>query len=118
MNLSPPAPGRTTPRSLADFDRASGSWLERLLFNHRAGVLVLCALITALLGWQATRLQLNASFEKTIPTRHPYVRNFLAHQSELTGLGNAVTSRSPRPATRFSIRATSTACAASAKRHS
>jgi len=79
-----------SPRSLSDFDRHSGSSLERLLFNHRAAVLVLCALITALLGWQATKLQLNASFEKTIPTQHPYIRNFLAYQSELTGLGNAV----------------------------
>ncbi len=90
MNAFDGALGDASPRLLADFDRASGSSLERLLFNHRAWVLVLCALITALLGWQATKLQLNASFEKTIPTQHPYIRNFLAYQSELTGLGNAV----------------------------
>lgn len=72
------------------FDPRSGSALERLLFTHRPWVLALCALITLLLGWQATRLQLNASFEKTIPVEHPYIRNFLAHQSELSGLGNAV----------------------------
>ena len=72
------------------FDPRSGSLIERALFNHRGVVLALCALITLLLGWQATRLQLNASFEKTIPTGHPYIQNFLAHQSELSGLGNAV----------------------------
>lgn len=75
---------------LADFDNHSGSIVERSLFNHRLVVIVLCALVTLLLGWQATRLQLNASFEKTIPTRHPYIVNFLTWQSQLTGLGNAV----------------------------
>jgi predicted RND superfamily exporter protein len=73
-----------------DFDPRSGSLIERALFNHRAIVVLLCALVTALLGWQATRLQLNASFEKTIPAEHRYIRNFLAHQGELSGLGNAV----------------------------
>jgi len=73
-----------------DFDRQSGSWVERLLFNNRLFVVLLCALVTALLGWQATKLQLNASFEKTIPTHSPYIQNFLNYQRELTGLGNAV----------------------------
>lgn len=72
------------------FDPRSGSLIERALFNHRAIVVLLCALVTLLLGWQATRLQLNASFEKTIPTSHPYIQNFLTHQTELSGLGNAV----------------------------
>ncbi|RVU43947.1 efflux RND transporter permease subunit [Rubrivivax rivuli] len=74
----------------APFDPRSGSLIERALFNHRWVVLLLCALVTVLLGWQATRLQLNASFEKTIPTGHPYIQNFLQHQAELSGLGNAV----------------------------
>jgi uncharacterized protein len=72
------------------FDPRSGSLVERALFNHRLVVVVLCALVTVLLGWQATRLQLNASFEKTIPASHPYIRNYLAHQGELSGLGNTV----------------------------
>jgi predicted RND superfamily exporter protein len=72
------------------FDRASGSLVERLLFNNRLLVMFACALVTALLGWQATRLSINASFEKTIPANHPYIRNYLANQAELTGLGNAV----------------------------
>jgi uncharacterized protein len=75
---------------LEDFDRRSGSWVERVLFNNRLVVMVLCALVTALLGWQATKLQLNASFEKMIPTHQPYIQNYLHHQAELTGLGNAV----------------------------
>ncbi|WP_426199530.1 efflux RND transporter permease subunit [Pseudomonas sp. DC3200b2] len=75
---------------LEDFDPASGAWLERALFNHRRLVLVLCLLVTAALGWQATRLTLNASFEKMIPAEHPFIAQYLAHRQELTGLGNAV----------------------------
>ena len=79
------------------FDPSSGSWLERLLFNHRLLTVGLCALVTLILGWQATRLELRASFEKTIPTTHPYIVNFLQYQSELSGLGNAVRIAVARP---------------------
>jgi uncharacterized protein len=74
----------------AAFDPASGSWLERLLFNNRPVVIVLCILVTMVLGWQASRLTLNASYEKTIPQGHPYVVNYMAHQRDLAGLGNAI----------------------------
>ncbi|WP_431120737.1 efflux RND transporter permease subunit [Variovorax paradoxus] len=76
--------------SATQLDPASGSFLERAIFNHRGVIMCLCALITLVLGWQATRLQLNASFEKTIPVHHPYVQNYLKHQTDLSGLGNAV----------------------------
>ncbi|MBP6900139.1 MAG: RND family transporter [Burkholderiaceae bacterium] len=91
MSPTPPVP------AAQDFDTRSGSLIERALFNHRGWVLLLCALITALLGWQATRLQLNASFEKTIPAGHPYIANYLRHQAELSGLGNAVRIAVARP---------------------
>ncbi|MCW5645069.1 MAG: MMPL family transporter [Rhodoferax sp.] len=81
---SPAAP------SLDDFDHQSGSLVERLLFNNRRIVIALCLLITAVLGWQASKLQLNASFEKMIPAAHPYIQNYRAHESQLSGLGNAV----------------------------
>jgi predicted RND superfamily exporter protein len=76
--------------SSTPFDPASGSILERAIFRHRGLVVLLCALVTVVLGWQATRLQLNASFEKTIPAHHPYIQNYLKYQGELSGLGNAV----------------------------
>jgi predicted RND superfamily exporter protein len=77
-------------RELQDFDTASGSAAERLFFNHRPWVLAICLLITLLLGWQALGLQLTASFEKTIPARHPYIANYLAHKAQLAGGGNAL----------------------------
>ena len=72
------------------FDPQSGSLIERALFNHRLLVITLCAVVTIILGWQASGLSLNASFEKTIPTQHPYIQNYLQYENELTGLGNAV----------------------------
>jgi len=87
-----PASASTPPviRDLADFDRQSGSLVERLLFNHRLAVILVCALVTLLLGFQALGLHLNTSFEKTIPANHPYIANYMQHRSDLKGLGNAV----------------------------
>jgi hypothetical protein len=75
---------------LEDFDRTSGNRVERLIFNHRPWVMLLCLLATLVLGWQAVSIGINASYEKTIPTKHPFVVNFLAERSELSGLGNAL----------------------------
>jgi predicted RND superfamily exporter protein len=78
-------------RDLADFDQSSGTALERLVFNHRRVMIVVCAIITVVLGFvAATRLELNASFEKTLPQSQPYIKNYLANQKELRGLGNAL----------------------------
>ncbi|MDF1552252.1 MAG: MMPL family transporter [Deferrisomatales bacterium] len=77
-------------RDVADFDPSTGSLAERLLFNYRSVVLALCLAITAVLGYQASTLRLNASFEKTIPTGHPFIVNYLKHKNDLAGLGNAV----------------------------
>jgi uncharacterized protein len=66
------------------------SLLERVLFNHRRAIVFVCALVTLILGWQATRMQFNASYEKTIPQHHPYIANYVANINDLVGLGNAV----------------------------
>lgn len=85
--------GRSThsvAKSLADFDANSGSPLERFLFNRRRIVLTICAVLTLVLGFEATSVRLNANFENTIPTHHPYIQNYLSHANDLQGLGNAV----------------------------
>ncbi|MGQ7814388.1 efflux RND transporter permease subunit [Metapseudomonas furukawaii] len=87
MSISGP---NKTPVDAKHFEPSSGSLIERVLFNNRLLVVLLCALATLVLGWQATKLELNASFEKTIPTQHPYIQNYLQYKNELTGLGNAV----------------------------
>jgi predicted RND superfamily exporter protein len=70
------------------FDEASGNAFERLIFNHRGLLLLLFALVSALFGWQATRLEVSASFERMLPASHPYIRNFLDNRDGLRGLGN------------------------------
>jgi uncharacterized protein len=80
----------TTTSPEDKFDTNSGSFIERVLFNHRLVVIIICALVTGLLGWQATKLTINASFEKTLPTHQIYIQNYLKYENELTGLGNAL----------------------------
>jgi predicted RND superfamily exporter protein len=77
-------------RTREEFDQNTGWWIERVLFNHRAVVIAVCMLITIVLGYGVSKVRLNASFEKTIPTRHPYIANYLKHKSDLGGLGNAI----------------------------
>jgi len=78
-------------RDLADFDRRSGNWLERLVFNHRLFMVLVCGLATLVLGYlAATKLELNASFEKLLPTSQPYIQNYLTYKQDLRGLGNSV----------------------------
>jgi predicted RND superfamily exporter protein len=78
-------------RDSAPFDTRSGSPLERIVFNHRLAMIVVCAIVTAALGYlAAARLVLNASFEKMIPQSQSYIRNYLTHQKDLRGLGNSL----------------------------
>lgn len=76
--------------SRALFDAQSGNRLERLIFNHRALILGLFALISLILGWKSTQLTVNANFERMIPSSHPYIRNYLQNKNELRGLGNQI----------------------------
>ncbi|NMG73435.1 efflux RND transporter permease subunit [Aromatoleum diolicum] len=75
---------------LAAFDSRSGSLGERLLFNNRLVIVVLCLITTLALGYQSLGLSLNAAFEKMIPTGHPYIANFLENRSQLAGMGNTL----------------------------
>src|SRR5450432_1346145 len=78
-------------KKLAEFDQNSGNLLERLVFNHRLLMVIACAIITVILGYfAATKLVLNASFEKMIPQSQPYIKNYLTYQKDLRGLGNAI----------------------------
>lgn len=77
-------------RAIDGFDKHSGSWLERALFNYRAVVVAICLLLTAFLGVESSKLQLQANFEKTIPAGHPFIINYFEYEEELTGLGNAL----------------------------
>ena len=73
-----------------DFDPRSGNILERIIFNNRLILVVICALLTAVLGTLASRLDINASFDKMMPQSHPFIQNYRANADSLRGLGNSV----------------------------
>jgi predicted RND superfamily exporter protein len=73
-----------------DFDRRSGSILERLIFNYRALLVAACAAITVVVVIAALKLEINASFENMMPQSHEFIRNYRANADSLRGLGNSV----------------------------
>ncbi|NQD93869.1 RND family transporter, partial [Pseudomonas sp. CrR25] len=66
------------------------SFLERLIFNNRPAVILLCLLISVFLFYQAAQVRPQTSFEKMIPLGHPYIQKMLEHRNDLANLGNTV----------------------------
>ncbi|MFU2325062.1 efflux RND transporter permease subunit [Pseudomonas sp. NFX98] len=77
-------------QNLKDFDKNSGDRLERMVFNNRLWVVVLCALATLFFGYRATMLSVNASFDEMVPQNHPFIKNYFQNKDSLKGLGNSV----------------------------
>lgn len=65
-------------------------FLERLIFNNRAIILIAFFLLTLFLGYNAIKIQPDASFERMIPLEHPYIVNMLENRDDLQNLGNFV----------------------------
>ncbi len=63
---------------------------ERILFENRVSVIIIFVLLTAFFGWQAVQIEPDASFEKMIPTSHPYIQNYLDNKADLASLGNSI----------------------------
>ena len=62
-------------------DGTFAGWLERLIFGHRALIIVLFALLTVVLTWLAvTGLRIDASFTKQLPVNHEYMKTYLSPQ--------------------------------------
>lgn len=59
--------------------------LADILFSARKPLLLLFAAVTLVLGLSATRLAVDASFTKTIPMHHPYMRTLLDHEAAFGG---------------------------------
>jgi predicted RND superfamily exporter protein len=66
------------------------TFLERLIFNNRPAVIVICLLVSAFLFWQATLIRPSTSFEKMIPLKHPFIEKMMEHRNDLANLGNTV----------------------------
>ncbi|MCP5092156.1 MAG: RND family transporter, partial [Gammaproteobacteria bacterium] len=63
---------------------------ERILFEHRIPVIIVFVLLTAFFAFQALQLKPDASFEKMIPTSHPYIQNYLENKADLASLSNSI----------------------------
>src|SRR5690606_22087925 len=61
-----------------------------LIFNNRAIILIAFLALTVFLGYNAAKIQPDASFERMIPLEHPYIVNMMDHQDDLDNLGNFV----------------------------
>ncbi len=75
---------------LQDFDQGSGSLVERILFNNRPLIMVLCAIVTIFLGYEATKVRLSADYSQMIPIHQPYIVNYLKHYDNLQTQSNAL----------------------------
>lgn len=64
--------------------------LESWLFARRRAVLVSLLAITALMGWFASRLHMDAGFEKQLPIGHEYVQTFNTYRDDLLGANRLI----------------------------
>ena len=72
------------------FNKLSGNIIERLIFNNRLIIIVLCVLLTLFSGYQLRNLTVTTSFDKMLPHSHPFIQNFLENRNDLRGLGDSV----------------------------
>ncbi|WP_105168428.1 efflux RND transporter permease subunit [Pseudoalteromonas sp. T1lg23B] len=66
--------------------------LEYVVFRHRLAVLLLFTILTCLLGYKATQIQLDASFNKNIPLQHEYMQLYLKHEKQFGGANSILIS--------------------------
>ena len=62
--------------------------LERFatwMFRHRTPLVCVFAVLTGLMAWSASRLRIDASFNKSLPLDHEYIRTFTQHQRQFGG---------------------------------
>jgi predicted RND superfamily exporter protein len=75
---------------MSNHHQDKASLLERLIFNNRPAVILICLLVSIFLFFQATQVRPSTSFEKMIPLTHPFIQKMLEHRNDLANLGNTV----------------------------
>lgn len=56
-----------------------------IIFYKRGPLLTVLLIITLALAWQASKLELDAGFEKMLPLDHPYIQVFKQYEKEFGG---------------------------------
>lgn len=59
--------------------------IEQFLFKQRAFVIGIFTAITLVLGYQASNIHLDASFNKNIPLNHEYMKTYVKHSADFGG---------------------------------
>ena len=62
--------------SADEFDRQGGGALERFVFNNRPFLIFICALLTGVLGYFASGLNVTARFDAMMPQSHEFIKNY------------------------------------------
>jgi hypothetical protein len=66
------------------------NFLETIFFRGRVLILALIALATVVLGYEATKLRMDAGFYKGLPENHPYIDTFFEYQDKLFGANRVI----------------------------
>ncbi len=67
-------------------------FLEKAVFRHRLVMIIAFVLITCVLAFKATQIQLDASFNKNIPLNHDYMKVYLKHEKQFGGANSILIS--------------------------
>ncbi|MEQ1863118.1 MAG: MMPL family transporter [Micropepsaceae bacterium] len=65
-------------------------FLETIFFRGRVLILALIAITTIVLGYEASKLRMDAGFYKGLPTGHEYIATFLEYQDRLFGANRVI----------------------------
>jgi len=66
------------------------AFLENLVFRHRAVILIALGLFTAVMGYFAVQLRMDAGFAKQLPRGHEYIKTFFEYQDRLFGSNRVI----------------------------
>jgi predicted RND superfamily exporter protein len=64
--------------------------LETLVFGRRALLLAALAVFTLAMGWHATKLRMDAGFDKQLPIGHEYTDTFFQYREQLFGANRLI----------------------------
>jgi len=70
--------------------RDNAPFMERLIFSKRPVWLSIFLVLTLFFGYHMLQLRPQASFLRMIPTYHPYIQNYIAHQDDLKDQSNTI----------------------------
>ena len=59
--------------------------VESFAFSRRRWILVVVAVFTAVMGWFAAQLRMDAGFDKQMPVGHEYIKTFKTYRDDVIG---------------------------------